>query len=106
MCGEGVYIWNYYTLEVYEDTSFKDIWWGDPETGKQYGKPKSYCRPCNQISTKGKEAVARHKEACTRRRAGRLSLVDALREVEAAQQEVYSQVLLRYLGKDNDHPVE
>lgn len=72
LCGEGVYIWNYYCLPVTEETPFSDIWWGDPTTLKQYGRPNSYCRACNRISQKGKEATHEWREVCIYRRRKRI----------------------------------
>lgn len=68
LCGEWLFIGAFYSLEVVEGvTAAKDIWWGDPVTGKQYGRPKSYCRICNQVSQKGPEAVRKYREAMVTR---------------------------------------
>jgi len=73
LCGEWVYIWNYYTLEVIDDITFtNDIWWVDPTTMKKYGRPKSYCRKCNLVAQKGKEAIDIWRTVCTNRRLNRI----------------------------------
>jgi len=104
LCEEWIHISGFYTRPVLDGASMKDIWWGDPDTGKQYGQPKSYCRACNYVAQKGWKAVMERKAEFARRRAGRLSLADALREVEIAQQEAYAQVLRQFL--DTGSPVE
>lgn len=63
LCKGEKFIGEFYTAKVeFGISSFKDIWWGDPETGKQYGRPNSYCKKCNLVSQKGPHAVARLKD--------------------------------------------
>jgi hypothetical protein len=54
LCKQWLHITEFYTKPVKGDTPSKDIWWGDPVTGKQYGQPKSYCRACNRETTRGR----------------------------------------------------
>lgn len=56
LCKVWLPITEFYTLPVKEDTPIKDIWWGDPITRKQYGRPKSYCKACNNQTSKGRNA--------------------------------------------------
>jgi hypothetical protein len=77
LCKEWKYIGEFYTLKVYEGlTPFKEVWYGDPVTGKQFGRPNSYCKKCNLISQKGSEAVAKKRAEV----AERLGLEEAARE--------------------------
>lgn len=55
LCKMWLPITSFYTQPVHEDTPSKYIWWGDPVTGKQYGRPKSYCRVCNRRTVNGKD---------------------------------------------------
>jgi hypothetical protein len=71
LCGELVYIWNFYTLPVIDDvTDWKDIWY--EKDGKLYGMPKSYCRPCNRISQKGRKAMDIWRTVCVNKRLERI----------------------------------
>jgi hypothetical protein len=51
-----MYIWEFYTLAVLPGvTNIKDIWF--EKDGKHWGRPKSYCTPCNRVAQRGKEAI-------------------------------------------------
>ena len=63
LCFVWKHIGEFYTQKVELTTSSKYIWWGDPVTGKQYGRPNSYCKSCNLVSQRGPAAVARFKHA-------------------------------------------
>lgn len=70
-CGESYYIWNFYTIPVFKDlTPAKDIWF--ESNGILYGRPKSYCRKCNRIAQKGKDALDVWRTVCVNRRLNRI----------------------------------
>lgn len=72
LCGEGIYIWNFYCLPVKEGDPVSKIWY--EKDGKLWGRPKAFCKKCNSLSTypDRKERQARHKKACAARRAKRI----------------------------------
>jgi hypothetical protein len=55
LCKQWLYIGEFYCLPVDEGTRAHDIWWGDPNSGRQFGRPKSYCKACNRATTRGKK---------------------------------------------------
>jgi hypothetical protein len=73
LCGEGIYIWNFYTEPV-DPEDEANIWF---RLGNRvWGKPKGYCKACNRVATKGKEAIQWHRFEADRQRANRVDDVD------------------------------
>jgi hypothetical protein len=67
LCQAWKYIGEFYTQPVITGlSSFRAIWYGDPVTGKQYGRPNSYCKKCNVVSQKGPEAIAAYRRKVVR----------------------------------------
>ena len=60
LCKQWLYIAEYYCLPIDQDSPVRDIWWGDPITGKQYGRPKSYCKKCNSATSGGKSKLRQY----------------------------------------------
>jgi hypothetical protein len=40
-----------------------DIWWQDPNNGREFGRPDGYCRACSSKKTQGPVAMRKYLEA-------------------------------------------
>jgi hypothetical protein len=59
-CQSWVHIKLWSTSRVFDDSDPADIWYVDPDTHRQYGKPSGYCRKCYSRRTQGSAAFRKY----------------------------------------------